>query len=55
MTRKDADWKGAIKKRFRWRTLRFEYGRWCYQTNCFGGVLAMWFEWEANAKVSRDE
>lgn len=48
----DADWKGRTERRFRWRTLRFEWGRWCYQTNWCGDTLAAWFEWEYNGLIT---
>lgn len=40
------DWKGALRRRFRWRTLRFEWGRWCFKTNYCGETLATGWEWE---------
>lgn len=43
---KHADWKGRRVKRFRWLSFKFQYGRWCYMTNCCGDTLACWFEWE---------
>ena len=42
--REDADWKGKHKKRFIWSQLRFEWGRMCYRTNCFGETLEAWWE-----------
>lgn len=40
------DWKGRIEERFRWSKFRFEFGRWCYNTNCFGDETKSWWEWE---------
>lgn len=37
----DWDWKGAEKRRFNWRALAWEYGRWCYNTND-----TLWCAWE---------
>jgi len=45
----DPDWKGAIRKKFRWRHLKFEWGRWCYKTDCFGKENKVWWEWEDNS------
>ena len=42
----NADWKGMLRKRFSWRTFSFRYGRWCFQTNCFGQTVKCWWEWE---------
>lgn len=44
--KKHADWKGRIERRFRWKNLRFEYGRYCYKTDCGGDILNSWWEWE---------
>lgn len=44
---KEADWKGRIRKRFRWLKLRFEYGRFCSIVHPVEGVSDYtWFEWE---------
>jgi len=44
---KQADWKGAIRKRFRWSTFKFEWGRWCYIVHPVeGGCEYIWWEWE---------
>jgi len=40
------DWRGALKRRFRWLKLRFEWGRYCYIVNQFGEDREVWFEWE---------
>jgi len=42
--RDDADWRGKHEKRFIWRRLRWEWGRMCYRTNCFGETLEAWWE-----------
>jgi len=44
--KKDSDWKGAIRKKFRWSTLQFEFGRMCFITDCAGRELKSWWEWE---------
>lgn len=49
MTRQ-ADWKGPVELRFRFRTFRKEWGRYCYRTNAFGQATHMWWEWETNTK-----
>jgi hypothetical protein len=42
-----ADWKGGLRRRFRWRRLRFEWGRWCYRVHPVeGGRDIVWWEWE---------
>ena len=41
-----ADWKGMLKRRFRWRRFRYEYGRWCFRTDCCGNTISQRFEWE---------
>lgn len=46
MKENEADWKGRIRKKFRWRKLRFEWGWWCYKTDCSGRTLRSWWEWE---------
>ncbi len=44
---KQPDWRGRLEKRFRWRTLRFEWGRWCYVVHPVdGGPDIAWWEWE---------
>lgn len=43
---KEADWKGMIKKRFRFKTFRFEYGRYCYVVHPVEGIDFSWWEWE---------
>lgn len=40
------DWKGLVQKRFNFRHFRFEWGRWCYNTNYAGECLDSWWEWE---------
>lgn len=37
------DWKGPLRQRFNWRTLKWENGRWCFNTN---GALSCAWEWE---------
>jgi hypothetical protein len=39
-----ADWKGALQRRFVLARFRFEWGRWCYQTDCCGQTRASWWE-----------
>jgi hypothetical protein len=51
MKERRPDWKGRIRKRFRWRTFSFEWGRWCYHTDCFGRELEVWWEWESDKKI----
>ena len=34
------EWKGRLQKRFRWKTLRMEWGRYCYIDDY------VWWEWE---------
>jgi hypothetical protein len=46
--RNDAEWKGALRRRFRWSRLRFEWGRWCYIVHPVqGGKDKVWWEWES--------
>lgn len=42
----DCDWIGAKEERFRWKTFRFEWGRWHYKVDCMGREIAAWWEWE---------
>lgn len=44
--KRSADWRGQLKRRFRWSRLRREWGRWCYQVNCHGHTTRKWWEWE---------
>ncbi len=45
------DWKGMIKRRFRWSTFKFEYGRYCYVVHPIEGHYDyVWWEWENNIK-----
>lgn len=37
------DWAGRECRRFNWRKLRFEWGRWHYNTNCCGDTIKSWF------------
>jgi len=46
MTYYQASWKGRLRKQFRWRTFRREFGRWCWITNAYGETLKTWWEWE---------
>jgi hypothetical protein len=39
-----ADWKGARRKRWSWLRWRFEWGRYCFRTDCNGDTLESWFE-----------
>lgn len=41
-----ASLRGWPEIRFRWRTLRFEFGRQCYDIDSCGTVRATWWEWE---------
>jgi len=42
------DWGGRLERRFRWRHLRFEWGRWNYETDCCGGTVRHWWVWESD-------
>lgn len=42
----DADWKGALRRRFRLTRMRYEWGRVCYVVDCCGETRASWWEWE---------
>lgn len=55
MANKDADWKGALRLRFRWSSLSFEWGRLCEKTNALGHVRASWWEWESEAKEKAEK
>lgn len=55
MKERFADWKGALEKRFRWRSFRFEWGRYCYKTNCCGDTTDCWWEWGDTMKMTIDE
>lgn len=46
MRKEDADWSGMIKRRFRWRSMRREWGRWYFRTNCFGDTIGTLWVWE---------
>lgn len=39
-----ADWKGTARRRWSWRRWRFEWGRYCYQTDAMGNTLRCWWE-----------
>ena len=44
---RDPDYKGLVKRRFRWGKLRFEWGRWCEVIHPVQGVRDYyWWEWE---------
>lgn len=41
------DWRGRLRRRFRWRKLRFEWGRWCFIVNPIERCRdIVWWEWE---------
>ena len=41
------DWRGMLRRRFRWSRLRFEFGRWCHIVHPVeGGADLSWWEWE---------
>jgi len=43
----EADWTGALKKRFRWKHLRFEWGRYNYVVHPVEGIPdKTWWVWE---------
>lgn len=43
----EADWKGKAERRFRWLTLRLEWGRVCYIVHPVEGQRdKVWWEWE---------
>ena len=45
---REPDWRGMLRKRFRWSKLRMEWGRWCYIVHPVqGGHDFTWWEWEA--------
>ena len=42
----DCDWKGKLKKRFRWSKLKWEWGRYSYIIHPVeGGKDKSWWEW----------
>lgn len=41
------DWKGRLRRRFRWSKMRMEWGRMCYVTNALGETLDQWWEWKS--------
>ena len=43
---READWIGKIEYRFNWRHLRYNYGRWHFNTNCCGETTDKWWVWE---------
>lgn len=43
---KHADWKGANQRRFVLRRFCFEWGRWCFKTDCAGMPAIVWWERE---------
>ncbi len=43
---REANWKGKHEQRFNWQSLKFEWGRMCYNTNFNGETLASWWEKE---------
>lgn len=44
---READWKLGLRKRFRLRHLRFEWGRWCCVVHPVEGCSDyFWWEWE---------
>lgn len=44
---KEADWKGKLKKRFRWSKFKWQWGRYCYVVHPVeGGRDYSWWEWE---------
>lgn len=52
--RHDPDWKGALRKRFRIKSLRWEHGRWCYIVHPIeGGHDIVWWEWEDNGSKDK--
>lgn len=51
MNRIVGDWVGIMVRRFNWRRLRFEWGRWHYETNCCGETVRRWFVANAGAKL----
>jgi hypothetical protein len=40
------DYKGRMLEKFRWTHFRFEWGRYCYETDAWGETLNKWWEWE---------
>jgi hypothetical protein len=44
--RRQADWIGRPEKRWSWSRLCFRFGRWHYNTNCFGETTGEWWVWE---------
>jgi hypothetical protein len=43
--RYECDWRGMLRKRWRWLRWRFEWGRYCTRSNAFG-TGPVWWEWE---------
>lgn len=44
---RDYDWRSAPVRKFRWRTLRREWGRYCFIVTPFVGERDLvWWEWE---------
>lgn len=44
---REPDWRGQMTKRFRWRTLRREWGRYCFIVTPIEGARDfVWWEWE---------
>lgn len=46
---RSADWKGGICRRFSFKRLRIEWGRYCFRTDCMGETRACWWEPETPA------
>lgn len=44
---READWKGGLRRAFRFRTFRWELGRWCWIVHPVQGCPDIcWWEWQ---------
>lgn len=51
---READWIGKLEYRFDWKHLKYDYGRWHFNTNCCGETTDKWWVWEYDSRKDKE-